>query len=293
MDKLAGKREQGKKPLIVKIKRRERRRSRVPRRPNWSSLIPSSHPRKPSRPARTTLLTRFWLSARGFWGSTGDRLAWPFSIGLVLLIVRDRRLPVRHQCLESRDLRRHREARGPPPSSISPPLFIPLAIGSIVLGVIQVFARMGIQRRWRAWLTNSVLTRWLKNGRYYQLNLVGGDHKNPEYRIAEDLRIATDSPVDFLAGVTSAFLSAATFIVVLWTIGGALTAVARRHRSVTIPGFLVIAAMLYAAIASRLDPGDRPPVRAGLRGQEPSRGRFPLHADPRAREWREHRAARR
>ena len=49
------------------------------------------------------------------------------------------------------------------------------------------------------------MTRWLTNGRYYQLNLVGGDHKNPEYRIAEDLRIATESPVDFIAGVTSAF----------------------------------------------------------------------------------------
>ena len=37
-----------------------------------------------------------------------------------------------------------------------------------------------------------VIGRWLANGRYYQLNLVSGDHQNPEARIAEDLRIATD-----------------------------------------------------------------------------------------------------
>jgi putative ATP-binding cassette transporter len=128
-------------------------------------------------------------------------------------------------------------------------VFFPLAIGSVLVGVAQVFARMGIQRRWRAWLTHAVISRWLANGRYYQLNLVGGDHKNPEYRIAEDLRIATDSPVDFVAGVTSALLSAATFIVVLWTIGGALT-VTLGGSTITIPGFLVIAAILYAAIAS-------------------------------------------
>jgi putative ATP-binding cassette transporter len=128
-------------------------------------------------------------------------------------------------------------------------VFFPLATGSVLLHVAQVFARMGIQRRWRAWLTNAVVSRWLSNGRYYQLNLVSGDHQNPEYRIAEDLRIATDSPVDFIAGVTSAFLSAATFIVVLWTIGGALT-VTIGSSAVTIPGFLVIAAVLYAAIAS-------------------------------------------
>jgi len=28
------------------------------------------------------LLTRFWISARGFWGKSGERLAWIFSISL-------------------------------------------------------------------------------------------------------------------------------------------------------------------------------------------------------------------
>ncbi len=108
---------------------------------------------------------------------------------------------------------------------------------------------MTMQRRWRSWLTTSVIGRWLTNGRYYQLNLVSGDHQNPEARIAEDLRIATESPVDFVAGVISAFLAAATFIVVLWTIGGALT-LPLGGSSITIPGFLVITAVIYAAITS-------------------------------------------
>jgi putative ATP-binding cassette transporter len=63
------------------------------------------------------------------------------------------------------------------------------------------------------------------------------------------LRIATDAPVDFVAGVSSALLSAATFIVVLWTIGGALT-VSYGGTTLTIPGFLVVAAIVYAALAS-------------------------------------------
>jgi len=36
---------------------------------------------------RDYLLTRFRISARSFWGSNGDRLAWIFSIGLLILIV--------------------------------------------------------------------------------------------------------------------------------------------------------------------------------------------------------------
>jgi hypothetical protein len=31
----------------------------------------------------------------------------------------------------------------------------------VALGVFQVFARMSIQRRWRAWLTDPVVSRWL------------------------------------------------------------------------------------------------------------------------------------
>src|ERR1700736_2017282 len=194
------------------------------------------------------LLTRFWISARGFWGKGGDRLAWVYSIGLLFLIVTN----VGFQYginVWNRAIFDAIEKRDSATVYYLSAVFFPLAIGSVVLGVAQVFARMGIQRRWRAWLANSVVSRWLTNGRYYQLNLVSGDHQNPEYRIAEDLRVATDSPVDFAAGVTSAFLSATTFIVVLWTIGGALT-VTVAGSTVTIPGFLVIAAVLYAAIAS-------------------------------------------
>src|SRR3981189_3355480 len=196
------------------------------------------------------LLTRFWISARGFWGKSGDRLAWIFTIGLLILIVAN----VGFQYginVWNRAIFDAIEKRDSATVYYLSAVFFPLAIGSVLLGVAQVFARMAIQRRWRAGLTSSVLTRWLANGRYYQLNLVGGDHQNPEYRIAEDLRIATDSPVDFVAGVTSALLSAATFIVVLWTIGGALT-VTLAGSTINIPGFLVIVAVVYAASAPRL-----------------------------------------
>ena len=209
---------------------------------------PELSPEEAEEARRDYLLTRFWISARGYWGKNGGRLAWAFSIGLFILIVSNVGFQYGinvwnraiFDAIEKRDSATVFYLTG---------VFFPLAIGSVVLGVAQVFARMGIQRRWRAWLTSSVLSRWLANGRYYQLNLVSGDHKNPEYRIAEDLRIATNSPVDFAAGVTSAFLSATTFIVVLWTIGGALT-VTIGGSAITIPGFLVIAAVLYAAIAS-------------------------------------------
>ncbi len=209
---------------------------------------PALSPEELEQLKRDYLLTRFWISARGFWGASGGRLSRVLSVGLFGLII----LQISFQyginvwnraifdAIEKKDASTVFYLTG---------VFFPLAIGSVAVGVVQVYTRMNIQRRWRAWLTNSVVSRWLANGRYYQLNLVDGDHQNPEYRIAEDLRVATDAPVDFAAGVTQAFLSATTFIVVLWTIGGALT-LSIGGSTVTIPGFLVIAAVLYAAIAS-------------------------------------------
>ena len=42
----------------------------------------------------------------------------------------------------------------------------------------------------------------------------------PEYRMAEDVRIATDAPIDFALGLVSSLLTAIIFIQILWNVGG-------------------------------------------------------------------------
>lgn len=194
------------------------------------------------------LFRRFWISGRGYWSRRGDKLAWPLTVGLLALIGAN----VGFQYginVWNRAIFDAIEQHNAHTVYVLSAVFLPLVAGSICLVVAQVYLRMTIQRRWRSWLTTSVIARWLASGRYYQLNLVKGDHQNPEARLSEDMRIATESPVDFVAGVISAFLSASTFIVVLWTIGGALT-VTLGGSTVTVPGFLVITAVIYAAITS-------------------------------------------
>ncbi|MBX5001450.1 ABC transporter ATP-binding protein/permease [Rhizobium lentis] len=209
---------------------------------------PKLTPEEAEQARKRYLLRRFWISARRYWGSSGDRLAWPCSIGLLVMIC----MNVGFQYGINRwnrgifdAIERHDAGTVYYLSAV----FVPLVLGSVALVTAQVYVRMMIQRRWRSWLTAAVIARWLANGRYYQLNLIGGDHKNPEARISEDLRIATEAPVDFIAGVIAAFLSASTFIVVLWTIGGALT-LPIAGWTITIPGFLVVTAVVYAVITS-------------------------------------------
>ncbi|MBZ9871801.1 ABC transporter ATP-binding protein/permease [Mesorhizobium sp. BR1-1-9] len=209
---------------------------------------PELTPEAAEQARKRYLLRRFWISARGYWSRRGDKLAWPFTIGLLMLIC----INVGFQYginIWNRSIFDAIEKRDAHTVYVLSAVFPPLVVGSASLVVTQVYLRMTIQRRWRSWLTTATIARWLAGGRYYQLNLVGGDHTNPEARIAEDLRIATESPVDFISGVINAFLSASTFILVLWTIGGALT-LPIGSASVTIPGFLVVTAVIYAAITS-------------------------------------------
>ena len=196
------------------------------------------------------LLRRFLSSARGFWGHDGDRLAWILSFSLVLFVL----VTIGAQYginLWNRHIFDALEKKDSATVLWLSAIFFPLAAATVTFGVVNVYVRMSLQRRWRTWLTDNVLTRWLSGGHYYQLNLISGDHTNPEYRIAEDLRIATDAPVDFVHGVITATLSAITFIAVLWTLGGALTLNIGSF-TLSIPGFLVLAAILYALIASGL-----------------------------------------
>ena len=121
---------------------------------------PEMTPEEAEQARKDYLLTRFWISARGFWSRNGDRLAWPFTIGLLILIVGNVALQYGIN-VWNRAIFDGIEKRDSATVFFLTGVFFPLAIGSVLVGVAQVFARMGIQRRWRAWLTNAVLTRWL------------------------------------------------------------------------------------------------------------------------------------
>jgi putative ATP-binding cassette transporter len=136
------------------------------------------------------------------------------------------------------------------PVALRQTMLFPLLVGlHLLLCVFAMWARMTMQRSWRAVINDDLVRRWLAKSRFYRLELVGGDHANPEQRINDDLRIATDMPVDFVTGLITSLLSAATFIVVLWSVGGTLNVDFGGH-AVAIPGFLVIAAVVYALIAN-------------------------------------------
>lgn len=194
------------------------------------------------------LVRRFWTSAKGFWSKNGDRYAW--WLVLLLLTIVAAQVYIQYQInIWNRAIFDALEQKNAAAVGWQALIFVPLALASIAFAIAIVHARMTTQIRWRKWLTHHLIDRWLENGRYFHLNLMEGDHKNPEYRISEDVRIATESPVEFTVGVVAAFLSAVTFVGVLWYVGGDLSFTWGGTR-ITIPGYLVLASVIYAVLAS-------------------------------------------
>ena len=129
--------------------------------------------------------------------------------------------------------------------------FLGLAALSMTVAVYQLYVKQLIQLRWREWLTLHLLENWLQDGRQYQLEMAEGNADNPDQRIAEDARLATELAVEFMTGILSSILMLVAFIGILWTLSGALN-FAFAGREIEIPGYMVWAALIYAMIGTSL-----------------------------------------
>ena len=199
-------------------------------------------------PAGREPLLRFWRGARGFWRGRSGIIAWSLIGGLVVCTVLQVVVQYRLN-LWNRDFFNALEFRNGREIWRQTWLLMIFAAASIGLAIIAVWGRMTFQRSWREWVTTSLVALWLGDERYRRLDLWNGEHQNAEYRIAEDARLATDAPIDLVVGLLGAMLSAATFVAVLWHVGGALD-VNLLGLALTIPGYLVVASVAYASLTT-------------------------------------------
>jgi vitamin B12/bleomycin/antimicrobial peptide transport system ATP-binding/permease protein len=124
-------------------------------------------------------------------------------------------------------------------------IFLALAFAAALVAVMQLVFRMRLQILWRQWLTRRLVARWLGEQRFYRLSIAAPDLDAPEFRIAEDAKVATEPVVDFGYGIANAVMTAAVFFSVLWSASGSAVVFGWR-----IPGFMVYAAILYSIIMS-------------------------------------------
>src|SRR5688572_20958941 len=126
-------------------------------------------------------------------------------------------------------------------------LFGLLAVIYIVTGVYRQYYQQMLLIEWRTWLTENYLADWLKDRAYYRLQLLDKGTDNPDQRIADDLNIFVDLTLTLSLGLLSAVVTLVSFVGILWLISGPITLL-----GVTIPGYMVWVALVYAIVGTAL-----------------------------------------
>ena len=131
------------------------------------------------------------------------------------------------------------------------PGFVPIVTLYIPIAIYRTYLNQWLQIRWRRWMTDHLLTDWLSDRAYYTIGLTadpaGLGTDNPDQRVADDLRKYVEDTLRLGLGLLSNVVSLFNFALILWTLSGAVTLL-----GVTIPGYMLWAAVLYAAIGSVL-----------------------------------------
>ncbi len=128
-------------------------------------------------------------------------------------------------------------------------VFALLAGTFIAVAVYQIYLRQMLEIRWRRWLTDRYVNDWLAERAYYRLPLYETGADNPDQRISDDMKLFVGATLELSLGFLSAVVTLFSFVGILWTVSGSL---AIPGTSVSIPGYMVWAALLYSILGTWL-----------------------------------------
>ena len=127
--------------------------------------------------------------------------------------------------------------------------FTLLAMLHIVVAVYAVYLRQMVQIKWRTWMTDEYLARWLKRQVYYRMQVQGSDTDNPDQRISEDINQFVNLTLQLLIGLLKQMTTLAAFGVVLWNLSGAYT-MHLGDKELVIYGYMFWFSLIYAGLGT-------------------------------------------
>ncbi|MBV9077319.1 MAG: ABC transporter ATP-binding protein/permease [Methylobacteriaceae bacterium] len=132
-------------------------------------------------------------------------------------------------------------------------VFLPWAVVFVTSAVIEFVVQSMLIIRWRRWLTDHFVGRWLDGATHYRMSLVEGGADNPDQRIAEDVNRFIDGGsvgygiYSFSILLISTLSSLVSFSIVLWGLSSNFTI---PGTEVAVPGFLFWVALVYAGFGT-------------------------------------------
>ncbi len=131
-------------------------------------------------------------------------------------------------------------------------LLVLIFAASMAVTVTHLNVKRSLQVGWRNWLTERVIGQWMDKSHHYLVtHIQTAHHDNPDGRIAEDIRIATEEAIALCHTLFYSFLVLVSFTTILWSLSGEVMLDLGLFR-LNIHGYLVWIAIIYAVTASFL-----------------------------------------
>lgn len=117
----------------------------------------------------------------------------------------------------------------------------------ILVNVYSFYLEQVLEIKWRTYLTEHFIARWLQNRTYYLMQLMQKQTDNPDQRISEDIRLFTNITLGLGTGLVRATGTFIAFVVILWNLSGARQI---PYLNITVNGYLVYVALIYATLGT-------------------------------------------
>jgi len=136
-------------------------------------------------------------------------------------------------------------------------VFTPWAFTYVASLVVEFFTTSMLVIRWRRWLTDHLISRWLAGHTHYRISLTGTQADNPDQRIQEDVYRFIDGGSDgattsyglfnYSIVLISTLSSLVSFSIVLWDLSESFMIPGTEIKA---PGFLFWVALIYAGVGT-------------------------------------------
>ena len=127
--------------------------------------------------------------------------------------------------------------------------FSVLAFFHIVTQVYRNYINQSLQIRWRLWMTEHFVSRWLEPAAHYRMRLIGNTADNPDQRIAEDIHSFVGTTMSLSINFIGNAVRLALFLGVLWGLSESFPMTSLGF-SFNIPGWLIWVALIYSVLGT-------------------------------------------
>ena len=102
-------------------------------------------------------------------------------------------------------------------------VFAVLATIHVVRAMLNLYLTKAFQIRWRVWLSEVLIERWMRGQAYYRTQFVKENADNPDQRIQQDVESFASESLRLSMGLLNAVVSLFAFSIILWGLSGPLT----------------------------------------------------------------------